>query len=185
MQYCKHQLTFLLAIKQKLNYFLLEELKQTDFYGCYSNCETCFDKLGTKPEFVATFKSLYVADSLAFGIPDSLYALTLYDSLFANCQSIQSQCGQQNVCDGKLAMLKMDIRPGGQYALYDSAYNLLEIPINRLAMRSQLRAAPDEAPRVISVPAADAVAFVKTEHSDVRVEPGQTVDKDTILVVLE
>jgi RHS repeat-associated protein len=123
---------------KKLNYFLLEELKQTDFYGCYSNCETCFDKLGTKPEFVATFKSLYAADSVAFGTADSLYALTLYDSLYANCQSIQSQCGQLNVCDEKLTMLKMDVSPGGQYALYDSAYNLLELPINRLAMRSQI-----------------------------------------------
>ena len=122
---------------KKLNYFLLEELKETDFYGCYSNCETCFEKLGTKSQFVSLFKSMYAADSVTFTIADSLWTLSLYDSLYINCQSIQSQCGQ-NVCDEKLAMLKMDVSPGGQYALYDSAYNLLEIPINRLAWRNQI-----------------------------------------------
>jgi RHS repeat-associated protein len=129
---------------KKLNYFLLEELKETDFYGCYNNCETCFDKLGTEAEFVATFKSLYVADSVTFGTEDSLWVLTLYDSLYANCQSIQDSCGVKSVCDEKLEMLKLDVSPGGQYALYDSAYNLLELPINRLAMRSQIVFFSDE-----------------------------------------
>ncbi len=48
---------------KKLNYFLLNELKNTDFYGCYNDCQTCFDRLGTKPEFVSLFKSFYVNDS--------------------------------------------------------------------------------------------------------------------------
>ncbi|MEQ1676014.1 MAG: DUF6443 domain-containing protein, partial [Chitinophagaceae bacterium] len=124
---------------KKINYFLLEELKETDFYGCYSNCETCFDKLGTKPEFVKTFKSFYEGDSLVFGTADSLWAIALYDSLYSNCQAIQVDC-HLNVCDIKLAMLKLDVSPGGQYALYDSAYNLLERPINRLdtAWRNQI-----------------------------------------------
>lgn len=122
---------------KKLNYFLLEELKETDFYGCYSVCETCFDKLGTKPEFVSLFNSIYFADSLIFRTEDSLWVLSLYDSLYVNCQSLQADCGK-NVCDEKLDLLKLDVSPGGQYALYDSAYQLLEQPINRLAMRNQV-----------------------------------------------
>jgi len=122
---------------KKLNFFLLEELKQTDFYGCYSNCETCLDKLGTQNEFFINFKSLYLNDSVAFGIEDSLWVLSLYDSLLNHCQSIQSECAM-NVCDEKLLLLKMDVTPGGQYALYDSAYNLLETPINVLAHRNQI-----------------------------------------------
>jgi RHS repeat-associated protein len=118
---------------KKLNYFLLEELKTTNFYDCYNNCETCFDKLGTKPQFFTQFKVLYTNDSLSFGAADSLFVLSLYDSLYTNCQSIQSQCAVAvNVCDEKLTLLKMDVKPGGQYALYDNAYNLLEAPINRL-----------------------------------------------------
>jgi RHS repeat-associated protein len=58
--------------------------------------------------------------------------VSLYTSLYEHCQSIQSECGPQNVCDEKLQLLKMDVSPGGQYALYDTNYTLLERPINRL-----------------------------------------------------
>jgi len=123
---------------KKLNYFLLEELRNTDFYGCYSQCETCLDALGTKDEFAQRFKVFYTNDSLAFTPADSLFVLNLYDSLYAHCVSIQGQCAT-NVCDEKLALLKMDVMPGGQYALYDSSNNaLLERPINVLAKRNQI-----------------------------------------------
>ncbi|MGN6293130.1 MAG: LamG-like jellyroll fold domain-containing protein [Chitinophagaceae bacterium] len=130
---------------QKLNYFLREELKNTDFTGCFNNCETCKDELGEKPEFYERFKSLFVADSVPFASEDSLWILSLYDSLYAHCQSIQAGCGL-NVCDEKLAILKMDVSPGGQYALYDSSYGLLERTINRLdtAWRNKIAFFTDE-----------------------------------------
>ena len=130
---------------KKLNYFLLEELKKTDFTGCYNDCETCFDKLGTREEFIENFREMYVADSAAFASEDSTWVSSLYDSLYVNCQSIQSGCGL-NVCDEKLALLKMDVTPGGQYALYDSSYSLLEIPVNRLdtAWRNKIEYFTDE-----------------------------------------
>lgn len=77
---------------KKLNYFLLEELKQTDFSGCYNDCETCFDALGSKDEFVQHFKSMYISESLSFMESDSTYVSSLYDSLLAHCQFIQGQC---------------------------------------------------------------------------------------------
>lgn len=123
---------------KKLNYFLLEELKNTDFYGCYSQCETCLDALGTKEEFTQRFKVFYTTDSLAFTPDDSLYVLNLYDSLYSHCVSIQSECAK-SICDEKLEILKMDVSPGGQYALYDSSTNaLLETSINVIAKRSQI-----------------------------------------------
>lgn len=128
---------------KKLNYFLLEELKNTDFTGCFNNCETCEDELGEKPEFFARFKSMYINDSVYFDAQDSLYILSLYDSLYAHCQSIQAGCGQ-NVCDEKLAILKLDVAPGGQYALYDSSYTLLEPAINVLSKRYLIDFFPDE-----------------------------------------
>ncbi|HMG68641.1 MAG TPA: DUF6443 domain-containing protein, partial [Chitinophagaceae bacterium] len=131
---------------QKLDYFLLNELKQTDFSGCYNNCQTCFDKLGDKPDFVSTFKSIYVRDSLSFSENDSLWVLTLYDSLYAHCQAIQSECTHESICDQKLDLLKMDVSPGGQYALYDTNFVLLERPINRLdtAWRHRISSFLDE-----------------------------------------
>jgi len=128
---------------KKLNYFLLEELKNTDFSGCFNNCETCEDELGEKPEFYARFKSMYTNDSVYFDAQDSLYILSLYDSLYAHCQSIQAGCGQ-NVCDEKLAILKLDVLPGGQYALYDSSYTLLEPAINILSKRYLINFFSDE-----------------------------------------
>lgn len=123
---------------KKLNYFLLEELKNTDFYGCYSQCETCLDALGAKEEFTQRFKVFYTTDSLAFTPDDSLYVLNLYDSLYNHCVSIQGECAT-NICDEKLALLKMDVSPGGQYALYDTSNNsLLETSINVIAKRSQI-----------------------------------------------
>jgi RHS repeat-associated protein len=123
---------------KKLNYFLLQELRNTDFYGCYSQCETCLDALGTKDEFTQRFKVFYTTDSLAFTPDDSLYVLNLYDSLYNHCVSIQGECAK-SICDEKLEMLKMDVSPGGQYALYESTNNtLLETAINVIAKRSQI-----------------------------------------------
>ncbi|WP_207516014.1 RHS repeat-associated core domain-containing protein [Longitalea luteola] len=123
---------------KRLNYFLLEELKNTDFYGCYSQCETCLDALGTKEEFTQRFKVFYTTDSLAFTHNDSLFVLSLYDSLYAHCVSIQGECAT-GICDEKLELLKMDVSPGGQYALYHSSNNSLSEPtINVLAKRNQI-----------------------------------------------
>jgi RHS repeat-associated protein len=128
---------------KKLNYFLLDELKRTDFTGCFNVCETCLDELGDKPEFLQRFKVLYVTDSIYFGETDSLWILSLYDELYSHCQSIQAGCGV-NVCDEKLALLKMDVSPGGQYALYDDNYTLLEPAINILARRDEVPFFVDE-----------------------------------------
>jgi RHS repeat-associated protein len=128
---------------KKLNYFLLDELKAADFTGCYSNCATCIDDLGTKSEFFIKFKSLYTADSVVFGADDSTYALSLYDSLLAHCQAIQQGCGQ-NVCDERLELLKVDVSPGGQYALYDTTNALLEPQLNVLARRNEIAFFSDE-----------------------------------------
>lgn len=142
---------------KKLNYFLLNELRNTDFYGCYNNCETCIDALGTKVAFTQQFKSYYIADSLKFTREDSLFVLSLYDSLYSHCRSIQGQCAV-NVCDEKLELLKLDVAPGGQYALYDTAtFALLEPQINVLAKRNQIVKFTDASGKRDSVTVYDAI----------------------------
>ncbi|HEV7782030.1 MAG TPA: LamG-like jellyroll fold domain-containing protein, partial [Chitinophagaceae bacterium] len=160
---------------KKLNYFLLEELKQTDFYGCYNNCATCFDKLGTKPEFTANFKTLFTGNQVLFGAGDSLWTGQLYDSLYANCASLQEKCGD-NICNEKLELLKRDVSPGGQYGMYDtSSYDLLEIPINRIAMRGTIDWFPDE------FGARDSVMLVDINGEDsVKVDVTQLNDSNFI-----
>ncbi|MBO9572707.1 MAG: hypothetical protein J7497_10955, partial [Chitinophagaceae bacterium] len=105
--------------------------------------ENCLEALGTQSEFQQRFEVLYAKDSLPFTNEDSVYVAGLYESLITNCQSIQGQCGQ-NVCNEKLQLLKMDVSPGGQYALYDSTNTLLEQEINVLSMRDQIIKFTDE-----------------------------------------
>ncbi|HUC83311.1 MAG TPA: RHS repeat-associated core domain-containing protein [Flavisolibacter sp.] len=108
---------------KKIGDFLLEELKAADFTGCYSNCETCKEDLGEKGDFNAYFKRLYSKDSIPFTIKDSLWVNQLYDSLYASCEALQSaaDCGT-GPCDERLALLKADVSPTGQYALIDSTW---------------------------------------------------------------
>jgi len=49
---------------KKINYFLLDELKNTDFTGCYNDCQTCYEKLGDTTDFLEVFKSFYASDWL-------------------------------------------------------------------------------------------------------------------------
>lgn len=129
------------------NSFLRQSLLNTDFYSCFNDCETCVDELGTKTEFIDRFKALYMSDSLIFTSLDSLTAGTIYDSLWVNCISMQDSCGIKatSPCDDIKELLKMDVTPGGQYALYDSTtFDLLEIPINALAQRNNVQFYTDE-----------------------------------------
>jgi RHS repeat-associated protein len=110
---------------KKVNNFLLDQLNETDFTGCYSNCETCKEDLGEKEEFNDYFKTLYAKSDVSFGEADSLWVNNLYDSLYANCAAIQASaaCGSGSApCDDRLAILKADVTPTGQYALIDSTW---------------------------------------------------------------
>jgi RHS repeat-associated protein len=132
---------------KRFNSFLQQSLLSTDFYGCFNDCETCIDELGTKDEFVDRFKTLYLTDSLIFTPQDSLVIGIIYDSLLVNCMNIQAGCDTSSgsPCDDALAILKMDVTPGGQYALYDSTtFDLLETPINALDNRNSVSFFTDE-----------------------------------------
>ncbi|MGV3768134.1 MAG: RHS repeat-associated core domain-containing protein [Chitinophagaceae bacterium] len=126
-----------------LNSFLLDQLKETDFSGCFADCETCIDALGTKEEFSDRFRLIYQTESLNFRTDDSLYVTALYDSLYSICAAKQSGCGS-NACDEKLLLLKNDVMPGGQYALFDSVFQLIEVPVNVLAKRTMIAYFTDE-----------------------------------------
>ncbi|WP_121356786.1 RHS repeat domain-containing protein [Flavisolibacter nicotianae] len=108
---------------KKVNSFLLDQLKETDFTGCYSNCETCKEDLGDKEEFNNYFKTLYDKSAVEFGEADSLWVNNLYDSLYANCAALQASadCGS-GPCEDRLVLLKADVTPAGQYALLDSTW---------------------------------------------------------------
>ena len=110
------------------NNFLTERLGQASFIDCFSDCKTCIETLGTQTEFINNrIKPLfYQADSLNFA-PFQSWAEALYTTLYNNCQSIQSGCQEfSSPCDEEKLLLLEDLMPGGQYALYDENFALLE-----------------------------------------------------------
>lgn len=123
------------------------ELELVDFFGCYTECSDCVEKLGSEQDFINRVKSILVAlknekfpeyelNIDASNITDIISAK--YTSLYSECVSRQSSCSS-SPCDEKLEMIKMDVRPGGQYApvAYSEStetYSILEAGINVLAL---------------------------------------------------
>lgn len=124
--------------------FLTEELKKEDFSPCFADCSSCLVKLGSVSSFLNRFQILYQQDSLTFGATDSTYLVSVYGNLLAQCQSNISSgtCGE-SACDQKLDLLKADVTPGGQYALYDSNFNILQPSINVLSKFQTVQSFPD------------------------------------------
>jgi RHS repeat-associated protein len=111
-----------------LQSFFQDEMIQADLKGCYSECSTCLVKLGTKADFTSKMNTLLeqlkeekysgqTFDVNAQPIKD--WISNKYDELLLNCQTISSACAPPSPCEQKLEMLKYDVRPGGQYAVYD------------------------------------------------------------------
>jgi RHS repeat-associated protein len=122
------------------------ELQLVDFFGCYTECSTCIEKLGTQQDFISKVKSILISLK-AEKFPD--YNLNIeseiisdiignkYVELYNECLSRQSNC-TTSPCDEKLSILKLDVLPGGQYApvFYNDAteeYTIQEASINVLA----------------------------------------------------
>lgn len=117
----------------KFDVFLTQELQRQDFTPCFSDCSTCLARLGTATSFLSRFQVLYRQDSIPFSAADSNYLLGVYQNLLQQCASniASGACGE-SACQQKLDVIEEDVTPGGQYALYDSAYNLVQPSINVL-----------------------------------------------------
>jgi RHS repeat-associated protein len=124
---------------RKRSDFVRQELLNADFYGCFTECSTCVDKLGTKINFSDRFRAIYLKEGMPFTLPDSLVVNQLYDSLYQNCQQMQANCATRRTpCDDKLDLLKADVRPGGQYGLIDSLGRLTDLNTNVIAQRHRI-----------------------------------------------
>lgn len=121
------------------NSFVLEKLNNADFKGCFSECSTCLQELGSRTDFINNkVKPLFIqADSLAFTAEFDTWANALYDSLLAHCNSIQAGCAPAP-CDEEKELLLDDVSPGGQYALYDANFNIIDPFTNVLDNRFYL-----------------------------------------------
>jgi RHS repeat-associated protein len=113
-------------------FYIIAQLRKTDFSGCFSNCQNCESALGTKAEFQANVTQRLTynkIDVVKYATDLNSWSSGLYDALLANCKSIQTNC-VPDPCDGLRRTMKQDVSPGGQYALFDSYGNPLEKEIN-------------------------------------------------------
>ena len=113
-----------------LQAFLHDEILTTDLQACYSECSTCEVKLGTLSEFTANMNALLLNlknekyEGFTFDPASTIitnWINTTYTALYNNCAAIAATCQpEMSPCDIKLEQMKADVRPGGQYALFDA-----------------------------------------------------------------
>jgi RHS repeat-associated protein len=118
-----------------IQHFFEDELQKIDLNGCYSDCMSCETKLGSQEVFAADIYALleklreekYAAyPQLNLQSPGIQgWITTTYGNLLQNCRAAAATCVRPSPCDQFLQMMKADVMPGGQYALfnYDSAAN--------------------------------------------------------------
>jgi RHS repeat-associated protein len=115
---------------KKLQWFFEQELYNADLSGCYSDCQSC--KLLTE-EGLAGFTQK--AQALLLKIRDEKFPSSTYlnfdinssninqwiveqfNNIVSKCTTISANC-VTSPCEQNLEMMKNDVRPGGQYALY-------------------------------------------------------------------
>lgn len=110
--------------------FFQDEMLQADLKGCYNECSSCMVKLGTRADFTSKMNKLLLdlknekySEFTNFNLNDPIiqgWIYNTYTDLLAHCQAIAADCKPISPCEQKLEMMKYDVRPGGQYAIYDS-----------------------------------------------------------------
>ncbi|MCF6406417.1 hypothetical protein L3C95_26210 [Chitinophaga filiformis] len=114
--------------------FILEELKRSDFSGCFGECQTCRQSLGSRDYFISRLTERLSKNGvdpyqMNNAFPD--WAAGLYSTLLAQCQALQASCFA-SPCDYYERQMKQDVSPGGQYALFNAAGEPLEKDLNVL-----------------------------------------------------
>jgi RHS repeat-associated protein len=106
--------------------FLLEHTNLEDFTTCLSDCSTCKEELGTKPDFIANAIAQFGTQFQDFDASQlNTYLDGLYNNLYAHCQTIQASCAI-SPCDRYKKLMLDDVSPGGQYALFKYSTDNIE-----------------------------------------------------------
>ncbi|PWV56687.1 RHS repeat-associated core domain-containing protein [Chitinophaga sp. S165] len=113
--------------------FIENALHGKDFTSCFNDCTTCKESLGDLSEFSRRIKEQLLSDSVV--IDDATinpWINHLYDSLSTQCAALKASCGNNSPCKDLEDKMRLDVSPGGQYALFDANYAPVEASINIL-----------------------------------------------------
>jgi len=129
---------------ESLDDFKRKFIGQADFSGCFTDCASCKQALGTKNVFMERYMDLLQQQDLYPNNEDTVFAGNLYDSLYVACT--QKCVPGSDPCADTYGLLLLDVMPGGQYARFNtdvvegSATGdvLLETPVNVLTHYSEV-----------------------------------------------
>lgn len=127
--------------------FILRELSRLNFKDCLADCLTCANTIGEKTVFKARIVQqleLQGVDTLAFASQINTWAGGLYDALSAHCGLLQGTCSE-SPCEEYAREMRLDVSPGGQYALFAPDHSPLEPTLNIISRfwRVQFPILPD------------------------------------------
>lgn len=84
--------------------------------GCFESCDQCLESLGTLSEFTNAYQASLVEKDLPWTAAEEDEAERMYMEALKICDQF---CNAPTMCNNLKEMMKIDITPGGQYALYD------------------------------------------------------------------
>ncbi|TCC87295.1 hypothetical protein EZ428_21575 [Pedobacter frigiditerrae] len=115
---------------KKKKVFIDRFLNSSKFIECFNDCKTARMMLGTKPQFTSMFKAHL--DSLKENSTNyTLQIDSIYESLLVKVGNLESTCiSAPTPCDVYEIPMRLDVSPGGQYAMVDSTGTLLELSTN-------------------------------------------------------
>ncbi len=113
---------------KKVGDFVMEELEKISFEECFTECYTCFEKLGTVESFRDTIRGMILMagfDHTGYEAMIDTIITHKYNDLYALCQAASLECGVSD-CDGYREQMLKDVSPYGQYGLFETLYNNID-----------------------------------------------------------
>ena len=99
-------------------------LSKIDYSQCASTCDSCEIKLGSREDYVNKQSLKLTELGIEINEEDLNYFNAQFDDLLNFCNEL---CNNNvNNCESMLEIIKNDLRPGGQYALYDLENNIFK-----------------------------------------------------------
>ena len=105
-----------------------------DGSGCFTDCKSCLDSLGTEGAYVTTYITSITAVGYTLTAQDTIDAKNSYRRIVEDCNAM---CGKYSECESLLTMMMGDMSPGGQYALYKLSNDTTIVPLDSTSIFAQ------------------------------------------------
>ena len=112
--------------------FINDALLGKNFLSCFNDCQTCKESLGELSDFRSRILERLTANNVNVSQNSAIinsWIDNLYATLSSECAASRATC-VSSPCNDLADVIKQDVSPGGQYALFDAAGNTQEADVN-------------------------------------------------------